>query len=53
MGMVSEVLVFKGFAKVGFFMIFGPFFLHVLGYFFEPFSNSFPAVFLGHSGLPK
>ena len=26
MGMVSGVLVFKGFAKVGFFMIYGPFF---------------------------
>ena len=34
MGMVSGVLVFKGFAKVGFFMICGPF--------FEPFFDGFP-----------
>ena len=33
MGMVSGVLVFKGFAKVWFFMIFGPFF----GSFFDGF----------------
>ena len=33
MGMVSGVLVLMGFAKVGFFMIFGPF--------FEPFFDGF------------
>ena len=37
MGMVSGVLVFKGFAKVRFFMILG----------------SFLTVFHGHSGMPK
>ena len=30
MGMVSGILVLMGFAKVGFFMIFGPFFDRVL-----------------------
>ena len=41
MGMVSGVLVFKGFAKVGFFMIFGPCFFDL---FFDIFLNFFPTV---------
>ena len=40
MGMVSGVLVFKGFAKVWFFMIFGPFFLTLFDRFFDPFQMS-------------
>ena len=40
MGMVSGVLVFKGFAKVGFFMIFEPFFYRC----FDIFLNRFPTV---------
>ena len=42
MGMVSGVLVFKGFAKFEFFMIFE--------LFFKPFFDVF---FPGHSGMPK
>ena len=42
MGMVSGVLVLMGVAKLGFFMIFGPFFFD--NFFFDCFLNRFPTV---------